>query len=36
MRHPPRVVTCFICGQAYGTSSIGIHMKACEKKFLQA
>lgn len=29
----PRAVFCFICGQGYGTSSIMIHVKACQKKW---
>jgi hypothetical protein len=30
----PRALTCFICGRGYGTSSLEIHIKNCEKKFL--
>jgi len=29
---PPGII-CFICGRKYGTKSISIHLKACEKKF---
>lgn len=29
----PRAVHCYICGQGYGTSSIMIHVKACQKKW---
>lgn len=31
----PRAVTCHICGRGYGSSSLGIHLKACETKFLR-
>mmetsp|Transcript_4283 Transcript_4283/g.7500 ORF Transcript_4283/g.7500 Transcript_4283/m.7500 type:complete len:246 (-) Transcript_4283:113-850(-) len=31
----PKSVTCYICGRGYGTSSIGIHLPQCEKKFLE-
>eukprot|EP01138_Halocafeteria_seosinensis_P006023 gb/GECG01006156.1/.p1 GENE.gb/GECG01006156.1/~~gb/GECG01006156.1/.p1 ORF type:complete len:166 (+),score=20.47 gb/GECG01006156.1/:1-498(+) len=33
-RLPPAVV-CYICGRQYGTKSIDIHIKQCQKKFLQ-
>jgi hypothetical protein len=33
-RRPPAVV-CHICGRQYGTASITIHVKTCEKKFLE-
>lgn len=29
----PIAVTCYLCGQGYGTASIGIHIKACMKKW---
>ena len=29
----PKSVTCYICGRGYGTKSIGIHIKNCEKKW---
>ncbi len=29
---PPPGVVCHICGRSYGSSSIQIHIKACEKK----
>jgi len=29
----PKSVTCYICGRGYGTKSIGIHLKNCEKKW---
>ena len=29
----PKSVTCYICGRGYGTKSISIHLKACEKKW---
>ena len=31
---PPGIV-CYICGRKYGTKSIDIHQKQCEKKFQQ-
>ncbi|GBG31818.1 Zinc finger protein 474 [Hondaea fermentalgiana] len=30
----PKAVTCYICGRGYGTNSIGIHIKQCQKLFL--
>lgn len=29
----PKSVNCYICGRAYGTASIAIHLKACAEKF---
>lgn len=29
----PKSVTCYICGRGYGTKSISIHLKTCEKKW---
>lgn len=29
----PKAVMCYICGREYGTASIEIHLKACEKKW---
>ena len=29
----PKSVVCYICGREYGTMSISIHIKACEKKW---
>lgn len=29
----PKSVTCYICGRAYGTASISIHIKACQEKW---
>lgn len=29
----PSTVTCYICGRAYGTASISIHEKQCQKKW---
>lgn len=29
----PRAISCYICGQGYGTTSIMIHVKACMKKW---
>lgn len=29
----PKSVICYICGRKYGTASIEIHLKACEKKW---
>ncbi len=29
----PRAIFCYICGQGYGTQSIMIHVKACQKKW---
>lgn len=29
----PKSVTCYICGRGYGTKSISIHLKNCEKKW---
>jgi len=31
----PKAVMCYICGKDYGTKSIGIHLKACQKKFAE-
>ena len=32
---PIQAVTCFVCGRAYGTASIGIHLKQCKARFLE-
>jgi hypothetical protein len=29
----PSTVTCYICGRAYGTASVSIHEKQCQKKW---
>lgn len=29
----PRTLVCYICGREYGTKSLEIHIKACEKKW---
>ena len=29
----PRAIFCYICGQGYGTTSIMIHVKSCQKKW---
>lgn len=29
----PKSVSCYVCGRAYGTRSIGIHLKTCRKKW---
>ena len=29
----PKTLICFICGREYGTKSLEIHLKACEKKW---
>lgn len=29
----PKAVICYICGRGYGTKSIGIHLKNCQKKW---
>lgn len=29
----PRAIFCYICGQGYGTNSVMIHVKACQKKW---
>jgi hypothetical protein len=29
----PKTLVCFICGREYGTKSLEIHIKACEKKW---
>lgn len=29
----PKAITCYICGRGYGTKSIKIHLKNCEKKW---
>ena len=29
----PRTLVCYICGREYGTTSLGIHVKTCIKKF---
>ena len=34
LRAPPRTFLCYVCGRAYGSASITIHVAACEKKFL--
>ena len=33
LRAPPRTFLCYVCGRAYGSASIQIHVAACEKKF---
>lgn len=30
----PKSLNCYICGRAYGTRSLGIHLKTCKKKWL--
>ena len=29
----PKTLVCFICGREYGTKSLEIHIKTCEKKW---
>ena len=29
----PRTLVCYICGREYGTRSLEIHLKTCEKKW---
>jgi hypothetical protein len=29
----PKALVCYICGRQYGTSSLGIHIKACQKSW---
>lgn len=29
----PKSLTCYICGRGYGTTSLKIHLKACERKW---
>lgn len=29
----PKAIMCFICGREYGTTSLKIHIKSCEKKW---
>jgi hypothetical protein len=29
----PRAITCYICGREFGTKSIEIHIKSCDKKW---
>lgn len=29
----PKTLICYICGREYGTKSLEIHLKACEKKW---
>ena len=29
----PKTLVCYICGREYGTRSLEIHIKACERKF---
>eukprot|EP01029_Cantina_marsupialis_P013218 TRINITY_DN2924_c0_g1_i1.p1 TRINITY_DN2924_c0_g1~~TRINITY_DN2924_c0_g1_i1.p1 ORF type:complete len:343 (+),score=108.96 TRINITY_DN2924_c0_g1_i1:262-1290(+) len=31
----PKAITCYICGQGYFASSIGIHLKNCKKLFIE-
>ena len=31
----PKVLVCYICGREYGTRSLEIHIKACEKRWQQ-
>lgn len=31
----PKTVMCYICGKEFGTTSIGIHIKQCEKKWVE-
>ena len=30
----PKALVCYICGREYGTRSLEIHLKTCQKKFL--
>ena len=29
----PKALMCYICGREYGTASLDIHIKSCEKKW---
>ena len=29
----PKTLICYICGKEYGTASLPIHIKSCEKKW---
>jgi len=29
----PKALMCYICGREYGTASLDIHLKTCEKKW---
>ena len=31
----PNAVVCYLCGQQYGTASIGIHIPQCQDKWLK-
>lgn len=31
----PKSLVCYICGQGFGTKSLGIHLKTCEQKWNQ-
>ncbi|KAK9848940.1 hypothetical protein WJX84_004493 [Apatococcus fuscideae] len=31
---PPRLLTCYLCGREFGTSSLGIHVPQCQKKWI--
>ncbi len=33
MASRPVALMCYICGREYGTKSLPIHIKTCEKKF---
>lgn len=33
MRRMPKSINCYVCGRAYGTRSVGIHLKTCRKKW---
>jgi hypothetical protein len=32
----PTAVACYICGRDFGTRSIDIHVKSCQKKWIDA
>ena len=33
MNKRPKSIICYICGREYGTRSLEIHIKSCEKKW---
>lgn len=33
MPNMPKTLTCYICGRGYGTRSLKIHLKTCNKKW---
>jgi len=33
--HRPTSLICYICGRGYGTASLGIHIKSCQRLFLK-